>query len=164
MKKETIQKFLDAGKLKELEFCKLFSDDDVVLATPEQDMKEHWDVMIRGTKYDVKGIKKVNRNDNEGNEDIHWLEIKNVNKQTGWAYGGADRFAFEVKDYWILVEKSDLQGFISENVNKKVIVSKPELYHLYRRNGRQDLIVLVKTMDLCYLSTEIIKKPRQLAQ
>jgi hypothetical protein len=44
-------------------------------ATREQDMREHWDVGIR---VDVKKIKKTNRQDNNENENIHWVEVQNV--------------------------------------------------------------------------------------
>ena len=56
------------GKLVEYQFavclCEKIDFDitDVVFATPEQDMREHWDIMVNNSKIDVKGLRKLNRN------------------------------------------------------------------------------------------------------
>ena len=106
----------------------------------------------------VKGLKKVNRSDQETNEHIHWVELKNVNGKAGWLYGDADFFSFEIKDYWLVVDKVDLQRFIAEKCREKIRVSKPELYKLYQRKDRKDIITLVSSYDLCYICTKQIKK------
>lgn len=38
-------------------------------------------------KIDVKASKKVNRNDTSTNNDILWVEFKNVQGKNGWLYG-----------------------------------------------------------------------------
>ena len=155
MLQETIQEFLKAGKVKEVEFAKLFNN--VVASSKEQDMKEHWDLQV-GFKVDVKGLKKVKRSDSEVNENIHWLEIRNVNGTNGWLYSEeTDLFAFETNNYWIVVEKSALQALVKERV-QKVLVESPELYKLYRRKGRKDLMTLVTSLDLCYICASMLKK------
>jgi hypothetical protein len=155
MLQETIQEFLKAGKVKEAEFAKLFNN--VTASSKEQDMKEHWDLQV-GFKVDVKGLKKVRRSDSEVNENIHWLEIRNVNGANGWLYSEeTDLFAFETHNYWIVVEKAALQALVKERV-QKVLVESPELYKLYRRKGRKDLMTLVSSMDLCYICATMLKK------
>lgn len=161
MNQDVIKQFLEKGRKKEAEFCELFPDKEIIKATDEQDMKEHWDVQINGIKIDIKGLKKTNRSDADVNENIHWLEIKNVIGNNGWCYGNADFFAFEIKDYWILVDKTRLQNFIKENINKDK-TDKPTLYYLYRRKDRQDFITLVTSYDLCYIAKKLVKKPRQI--
>ena len=143
---------LKIGKQKEVEFSKFFKD--CKNSTEEQDMKEHWDLMV---KYDVKMLKRKNRH-SDFNENIHWVELQNVNGAVGWLYGRADFFTFEIVDYWIVVSKEDLQIFISKKCAKKEWSKTPELYKLYRRNGRKDIITMVKTIDLMYISSSIIKK------
>jgi hypothetical protein len=146
--------YLKEGRKKEAMFARLFEDNFIRYSTTEEDMKEHWDVQLR---FDVKGVKKVRRGDNETNQNYHYVEIKNVNGEKGWAYGDADYFAFEIDNYWIMVSKKDLQDFIRENVSKEY-TPKPSLLKLYRRNGKKDVITLVESYDLWYISTLVVKK------
>jgi len=149
------------GKKAEEEFSKLFND--VSVATKEEDIHEHWDVKIEdiGLKVDVKSIKKENRYDILPNENFHWVEVKNVLGKLGWLYGEADVFAFELENYWLIIEKIPLQNFIAEKCKGKKIGNKKDPYLLYRREGRKDVVVKVKTIDLMYLTNlygKIIKK------
>lgn len=147
--------FLKSGKETEKKFSQILKE-KCSFSNEQQDIHEHWDLKIV-SKVDVKGLKKVRRSDSQPNENIHWIEIKNVRGDLGWLYGDADYFAFELIDYWIVVSKEDLQNLIKEKVNK-VYYDKPTLYSLYSRKGRKDVITLVKSYDLCYISSNIIKK------
>lgn len=147
--------FLKRGKKVEDEFSKLFKE--AVPTTKEEDIKGHVDLKIT-IGVDVKGLKKINRSDQEVNEHIHWVEIKGITGHNGWLYGEADFFAFEIKDYWIVVTKEDLQKFIASKCKDKIRVEKPELYKLYQRKERKDLITLVTSYDLLYICTSQIKK------
>ena len=153
----TIQKFLTEGKEKEKEFAKLFVK--YTLATPAQDMKEHWDVEVNNKKFDVKAIKRDRRSGGY-NEDIHWVELKNVQGKLGWLYGDATHFAFETCRYWVVVEKMSLQSLISDLCKSKEKTNNigDALYKLYSRSGRKDLITKIKTIDLCYIAESMIKK------
>ena len=132
--------FLKKGKVIEENIIKLFKDADST--TEYEDINSHVDIKVH-VGIDVKGLKKVNRSDQETNENYHWIEIRGV-KDDGWLYGGgADCFAFEIKDYWLVVDKIDLQSFIAEKCREKIRVSKPELYKLYQRKERKDIITLV---------------------
>jgi hypothetical protein len=147
---EQKQPFLREGRLAERAFANLL--DNPKFSSSQEDQLEHWDV-----KFDVKGLKKVKRSDSETNEHIHWVEILGITGHNGWAYGEADFFAFELQKYWVIVAKQDLQSFISENVVKE-FTHQPTLYKLYRRQGRQDIITMVTSYDLCFISSAILKK------
>ena len=150
-----IQKFLKSGKRSEQEFANMFSS--TISSTPNQDMSEHWDIQINH-KFDVKGLRKIRRSDPDVNEFIHWIEIKNVHGMVSWLYSlEVDYFAFETKKYWVIVEKKKLQDFIKENVDKEY-VEEPQLYKLYQRKGRKDVLTMVETMDLIYISEALLKK------
>ena len=155
MGKYDITDFLKEGKEKEVMFADLFSS--YSLSDKNTDIIEHYDLTIGNTRIDVKGLKKVNRWDNEVNENIHWIEIKGITGNLGWLYGEADYFAFETFDYWILVSKIKLQELIKTRTIKKWVKEK-ELYKLYQRPNKQDVITLVKTIDLCSIAESIINK------
>ncbi len=143
------------GKLKEEDFAKLFTSS--IASNKNEDMYLHWDLKIEA-KIDVKSLKKQAREDVMYNENFHWIETMNVNGNSGWLYGEADFFAFEAEDYWLIVDKEILQGFVEgKTLNKQIGLSK-DPYELYRRKGRNDIVIKVKTLDLFYLSTQIIKK------
>jgi len=152
------------GKLVEYQFavslCEAAGSDimDVVFATPEQDMREHWDLMVGKEKIDVKALRKLNRSDEQTNEDFHWVEIKNVNGDFGWLYGEADIFAFELNRCYVLVKREALQEFIKVVCKDKKPMTDRELYHIYRRENRKDVMTLVKSLDLVAISEYIIKK------
>jgi hypothetical protein len=122
----------------------------VNFSTKEQDMHEHWDVSIT-MQIDVKAIKK-------DNENIHYVELKNVLGHPGWLYGEAHYFAFETIEYWILVDKIRLQEFIKVKCAAKEWSQIPSFYKLTQRRERQDIITLVKTMDLMFICDKIINK------
>ncbi len=152
--------YLENGKKKEVEFAELYCNpgDTIIWATPTQDIKEHWEFQTNDFKFDVKSAKKENRYDNDPDENIHWIELINVNGDTGSLYGLANYFAFEIDDYWLVVEKFKLQKFIAVKCEKKIICKRPKLYQLYTRNGKKDCITLAKTIDLILISNEIIRK------
>ena len=149
MKYKSKQKKLEdmvRGKRAEKEYAKLYSKvnnfNNIEFPTEKEDIDEHWDVKINGVKIDVKAIKK-------DDENIHFVEFKNVLGKKGWLYGDADVFAFETKDYWIEVKKDDLQEMIHDKCIDKV--AGWDFYELSNRPGAKDLFTKVKTIDLCYI-------------
>jgi hypothetical protein len=147
--------FLKRGKKTEEQFASLFKN--AIETNKEENTKDHVDLNI-SVGIDVKGLKKINRSDEETNEHIHWIELFGITGLKGWLYGKAEFFAFELKNYWVVVAKEDLQKFIAEKCKNKIHVDKPELYKLYQRKGRKDLITLVTSYDLLYICTSQIKK------
>ncbi len=129
----------------------------VSFASRDEDIFDHWDVKI-DIKIDVKAMKKINREDSEPNENIHYVEIKNVHGDKGWLYGEADYFAFEMRDYYVMVSKIKLQAMIADKCKEKIKCARPTLYQLYSREGRNDMMTLVKTVDLIFISDKMIEK------
>lgn len=153
--------FLEKFKHVEVEFMKAIQEfGTTTQASKQEDMYDHWDVNLN-TKFDVKAIKKTNRYDENPNENIHWVELVNVNGQKGWLFGRANYFSFETDDYWVIVGKKELQKFIADKCKTKEKSDNPELYKLYNRNGRKDIITLVKTIDLVYIADLMIKKIKE---
>lgn len=130
------------GKRAEKEYAKVYSDSDVIFSEGKVDWEEHWDVMINGVKIDVKAIKKEN-------ENIHFIEFKNVLGKKGWLYGDADGFAFETKDFWVEVRKEDLQEWVHDKCVDKV--NGWDVYELGSRPNTEDLFTTVPTLDLCFI-------------
>lgn len=164
MLQATIQEFLKKGKIKEADLLKLLEGQGHKMdeATPSEDMREHWDIKVTSElKIDVKGLKKSKRSDQEPNENIHWIEIQNVQGKVGWTYASeVDYFAFETIDYWILVKKKSLQELVADKCKAKIKTDSPgdALYKLYTRQGRKDILTKVKTLDICYCADLIMKK------
>jgi len=141
------------GKNAEKEYARIYSgatdQNNIEFSTEQEDIKQHWDVSINGVKIDVKAIKK-------DNENIHFVEFKNVLGNKGWLYGDADGFAFETKDYWIEVSKEDLQEMVHDKCIDKV--KGWDFYELSSRPGAKDLFTKVKTLDLCFIGKMKKKK------
>lgn len=129
-------------------------------SSKEQDIHEHWDVSIT-MQIDVKAMKKKHRGDDKTNENIHYVELKNVQGHPGWLYGEAHYFAFETEDYWIMVDKIRLQKFIKEKCATKEWSEIPDFYKLTQRKQRLDIFTLVKTMDLIFICDKMIKKDEE---
>lgn len=141
----------------EIQFSSLYKN--VVFATKEQDMYRHYDVIIDGgVKVDVKGMKKINRGDNTVNPDFHYVEFMNVNGDKGWIYGEADIIAFEQPNYFILVNREKLLLHCREKIIDRKVGNKKEVYKLYRRPGRKDVMTIIPTDDLYNIKEDVIDK------
>lgn len=155
---EIVSQYVRLFKKTEEDFCKAIQNvGKITLATQNENIYNHWDLKLE-LKFDVKSLKKISREDNDTDENIHWIELMNVNGKQGSLYGKTDYFAFETNEYWVLVSCEKLQKFIAEKCKKKEWDKEPNLYKLYRREGRKDIITLVKTIDLIFISDKMIKK------
>ena len=149
------QKFLKKFKQQEIQFANhILEFGKVSESSKEEDMKEHWDIKLE-TKFDVKAIKRVYRN-GEPDDNIHYVEMKNVYGTNGWLYGKADYIAFELNDYWLIVDRLKLVLFIATKCHAKIWCETPELYKLYTRG--KDIVTLVRTIDLIYISELLLPK------
>lgn len=144
------QEFKAKAKITEENFAKNLKDP--VWATDKQDMYEHWDV--QGTldgqllKFDVKGMKKVNRWDNKTQDDITWIEGTNVRGYPGWIKGKADYIVFERLDYWLLVNREELFKFTWSKLEENNFRKGKNIYEVYQREGRLDKITMVPFKDI----------------
>jgi hypothetical protein len=125
---------------------------DPVWANDYQDMQEHWDV--QGTldgqllKFDVKGMKKVNRWDNKQQDDIAWVEGTNVRGKPGWVKGKADYIVFERTDHWLLVQRQELLEHVESKLKENNFQKGKGVYQIYQREGRLDKITMVPFEDI----------------
>jgi hypothetical protein len=125
---------------------------DPVWANDYQDMQEHWDV--QGTldgqllKFDVKGMKKVNRWDNKQQDDIAWVEGTNVRGKPGWVKGEADYIVFERTDHWLLVQRQKLLEHVESKLKENNFQKGKGVYQIYQREGRLDKITMVPFEDI----------------
>ena len=71
---------------------------DILWANSEQDKYEHWDVQgsLNGKtlKFDIKGMKKVNRWDSKTQDECAWVEGTNVRGDPGWLKGWCKLYYF----------------------------------------------------------------------
>ena len=144
------QEFRARAKIIEQNFAKNLKDP--IWANDYQDMQEHWDV--QGTldgqllKFDVKGMKKVNRWDNKSQDDIAWVEGTNVRGKPGWVKGKADYIVFERTDHWLLVQRQKLLEHVESKLKENNFQKGKGVYQIYQREGRQDKITMVPFEDI----------------
>ena len=146
--------FLDKGKKIEQEFAKTQLT-DVVWATKDQDINDHWDVQgvcdwidDDPLKFDVKGMKKYNRHDTQTIQKYTWIESRNVHGKPGWIKGQADYIVFERESTWVITNRQELRELVNEKVKEKNYSIGKGVYELYTREGRQDLLTLVPFKDI----------------
>jgi len=93
-----------------------------------------------------------------------WVELQNVRGDKGWVYGEADFIAFEYDRYWILVPRRRLTKLIEERLDNSRLegrdwVNNPQPFKIHTREGRNDRVMMVPVVDLCWIGT-IIEKPK----
>lgn len=137
------------GLIAENRFRKLFTES--VKASDMDDILSHFDFSVR---YDVK---KIRSTDEFGESNYHWIETVNVIGEPGWLYGDAHFFAFEIKNYWIVVDRLDLIAMVERVVTNPVISKEKIPYRIYNREGREDRIIMVPTIDLCFIGIMVEK-------
>ena len=125
---------------------------DILWANSEQDKYEHWDVegTLNGKtlKFDIKGLKKVNRWDSSTKDECAWVEGTNVRGDPGWLKGIANYIVFERNDCWLTVNREELLNFVKEKLKKNSYATGKKPYHVYQREGRKDKITLVPFKDI----------------
>jgi hypothetical protein len=157
-------KFFKDGKETEVAFAAALSHhsgislDRFTFASREEDICEHWDLSYLGIKIDVKGQRKLYRADPAPNPELHWIELRNVNGDTGSLYGSADLFAFELDLSYLCIQRQILQKFIEHKCRDKKQMQNRDPYTIYRRDGRKDILTLARSLDLAQISDFIVKK------
>lgn len=134
----------------EEEFYNLFETENKREATDHENIFLHFDMVIDDVKIDVKGLKKTNRGDSTFNPEIHWVEFQNVHGNVGWVKGEADKIAFETLNGYLIVNRLDLYEFCKRKIVDRKVYNKKELYKLYTRPNKKDVITLVLTSDLFF--------------
>jgi len=105
------QKAGEKAKIDEAEFAKRL--ENPVMADYQQNTLEHWDV--EGTldgrllKFEVKGLKKLNRKDPEPQDELACVEYVGITGHPGWVQGKSDYIAFKrIKYPWLVVNRQQL--------------------------------------------------------
>ena len=127
---------------------------EVLPASKDQNIDEHWDFLIekenQNHKVEVKSKKRINRSDNDGQNEFVWVELRNVRGEIGWLFGKADLIAFEKESSFIFVKRLDLLAVVNKKVNLVAKVRDPQdaLYKIYTRDKRKDKLTLLPTSDI----------------
>lgn len=125
-------------------------------SSTQEDINQHWDYSFiyegKEIKVDVKGMKKLSRNDNNVQDEWHWIELHSVRESDeGWLYNGHSHWiAFETTNTFIIVERLRLIELVDQLVDKnnRVYTAAEAKYKVYQRQGRPDLITLVESSRL----------------
>jgi hypothetical protein len=98
---------------------------------------------------DVKARKKLSRNSEEFEDELVWIELKNVIGDDGWLYGSSDFIVFERELDFVIVPRVNLIKICDSLItNETVTVSSNALYKLYTRKNRQDVLSIIKMSDI----------------
>ena len=134
-------------------------------APADSNKNEHFDYIMskdgRFLNVEVKSLKRMGRKDSEVQDEHIWIELHGVrNDDQGWLYGKADLIAFELKNSFRIVRRTDLLDLVKKLVdfNTKVENSRQALYKLYSRSGRSDSLTMIKAGDLLKITSLEWKK------
>ena len=149
------------GQRVEKEFTKLLKQRDPnYQKANREDQFRHIDYHTSFGTIDVKAQKRISRSDSEEQDELVWVEFKNVQGRDGWLKSAVDIIAFERADDFLLVKRNYLLGLAKSicDLNKRVYSSKDALYKGYQRQGRKDLISIIKMSDIENLPHKTWKK------
>jgi hypothetical protein len=118
---------------------------------------QHFDYVTSVGTIDVKARKKINRSDDDEQDDLVWVEFKNTAGNAGWLTSDVDFIAFERKDDFVVVRRHALLELANEKCDLTNMVNRPSdaLYKGYQRRGRLDLISIIKMQDILQLPVTI---------
>ena len=129
-------------------------------ASEDSNKNEHFDYIMskdgRSLNVEVKSLKRMGRKDSEVQDEHVWIELHGVRKDDqGWLYGKADLIAFELKNSFRIVRRTDLLDLVEKLVDftAKVEKSRQALYKLYSRSGRSDSLTMIKADDLLKITS-----------
>lgn len=146
------------GKNAEVKFENILKNNKIKydVANKDQEMKEHWDYLIKGNKevkpgrYEVKSAKAKARG-LEKDYNIIYIEFKSVGGNQGWIYGKADFIAFETPEGFLVFPREKLLNYISCIIQYMPISEKSgNIGTLYSRKNRNDLVAIFPRQLLTY--------------
>ncbi len=149
------------GQGVEAMFAKLLNERaDNARAADLQEQFSHVDYISDFGKIDVKARKRVNRSDDSAQDELVWLEFKNVQGKVGWLYGKADWIAFERVADFVLVKRADLAKLGEKLCDLTDLVARgaDALYKGYQRRGRHDLLSIIKMSDILKIEHQLWAK------
>lgn len=168
---EEVQKFLKTGKETESRFANDLVEvcgGETELANESDDINNHIDVYWkqpdspRIISFDVKGLRKNKRTDNNFSYTTTWLELQNVNGGPGSMYGKCDYLVFEGENDWFICNRQGLlDDLLSKITDDTIYTDNPGMnFKKYQRQkwGRKDIIVRVPFDFVVKNSKKTIKK------
>jgi len=114
-------------------------------STFNENIRNHFDIVYtkgdKTIKIDVKACKRLNRKDTNTNQDIIWIELRNVNGNKGWLYGEADYIVFERENEFVFVDRKELVKLV-ESLPLEVGETKKEYVILTRKNRKDQIFYM----------------------
>lgn len=167
--KDIIQEFLLKGKKVESNFAKDLLTEcggEIKFSTKYEDISKHIDLWWKPldkdkwVSFDVKGLRKNKRYNNDFSYENTWLEVKNTSGNPGSLLGEEIYMAFETKDKWIISRREVLLENLRVKIVDKIIYNfnPDEDFKMYQRKDRKDLIIRVPLSFIEENSCKIIKK------
>jgi len=167
--KDIIQEFLLKGKKVESNFAKDLLTEcggEIKFSTKYEDISKHIDLWWKPidkdkwVSFDVKGLRKNKRYNNDFSYENTWLEVKNTSGNPGSLLGEEIYMAFEIKDKWIISRREVLLENLRGKIVDRIIYNfnPDEDFKMYQRKNRKDLIIRVPLSFIEENSCKIIKK------
>jgi hypothetical protein len=167
--KDIIQEFLLKGKKVESNFAKDLLTEcggEIKSSTKYEDISKHIDLWWKPidkdkwVSFDVKGLRKNKRYNNDFSYENTWLEVKNTSGNPGSLLGEEIYMAFESKDKWIISRREVLLENLRGKIVDRIIYNfnPDEDFKMYQRKDRKDLIIRVPLSFIEENSCKIIKK------
>lgn len=167
--KDIIQEFLLKGKKVESNFAKDLLTEcggEIKFSTKYEDISKHIDLWWKPIdkdkwfSFDVKGLRKNKRYNNDFSYENTWLEVKNTSGNPGSLLGEEIYMAFETKDKWIISRREVLLENLRGKIVDRIIYNfnPDEDFKMYQRKDRKDLIIRVPLSFIEENSCKIIKK------
>ena len=167
--KNIIQEFLLNGKKVESDFAKDLLNEcggEIKISSKHEDISKHIDIWWKPkdkdkwVSFDVKGLRKNKRDDNDFSYENTWLEVKNTSGNPGSLLGEENYMVFETKDKWLISRRLVLLEKLRGQIVDKIIYNfnPNENFKMYQRKNRKDLIIRVTLSFIEENSCKIIKK------
>jgi len=100
---------------------------DIIKATEQEDMLEHWDYMFNNIKIDVKARRHIGVLNANGDR-YTFLELINRNGEKGSLYGKADYLAFEIVrqylDSFLIVPRIELVKYVEQHLIDEFVIDQ----------------------------------------
>ena len=106
---------------------------------------------------EVKGLKRRNRNDDDFDDTIVWIEYKNVNGGTGWTFAKAQLFVFKLKYSFLVASAEEVRQLLQKlkddnKLSSDIKMTNPDIdnlvYQKYTRYGNKEIIMMVHRSDI----------------
>lgn len=132
---------------------------DATASTEDANIEDHYDFITKDGTTDVKGPKKINRQDMDFSKTIFLAEGRNKRGNDGWLYGKADKISQLIEsgdtDTWVFLEirRQELEDYTTSKYGRPgkdlpVKDDNPVIGKWYRRYGNDDAIIYLNLADM----------------